>query len=41
MGAVFRPFAITLACALLASLVVAVTVIPMLAKILVLRGAKT
>ncbi|MUG71164.1 efflux RND transporter permease subunit [Paenibacillus validus] len=40
VGAVFRPFAITLACALLASLVVAVTVIPMLAKILVLRGAK-
>ncbi|MED4603795.1 efflux RND transporter permease subunit [Paenibacillus validus] len=40
VGAVFRPFAITLACALLASLVVAVTVIPMLAKILVLRGAR-
>ncbi|MGG6310462.1 efflux RND transporter permease subunit [Paenibacillus macerans] len=37
-GQLFRPFAITLACAMLASLLVALTVIPMLAKLLVLRG---
>ncbi|GAA3411717.1 efflux RND transporter permease subunit [Paenibacillus hodogayensis] len=37
VGEVFRPFALTLACALLSSLVVALTVIPMLAKLLVLR----
>ncbi|MFE5320405.1 efflux RND transporter permease subunit [Paenibacillus sp. NPDC056579] len=37
-GEFFRPFAITLACALLASLLVALTVIPMMAKLLVLRG---
>lgn len=39
-GQLFRPFAITLVCAMLASLLVALTVIPMLAKLLVLRGAK-
>ncbi|MFD1176546.1 efflux RND transporter permease subunit [Paenibacillus puldeungensis] len=39
-GQLFRPFAITLACAMLASLLVALTVIPMLAKLLVLRGGK-
>ncbi|WP_010492022.1 efflux RND transporter permease subunit [Paenibacillus elgii] len=38
IGDVFRPFAITLSVALLASLLVAVTVIPMLAKLLVLRS---
>lgn len=37
VGEVFRPFALTLACALLSSLIVALTVIPMLAKLLVLR----
>lgn len=39
LGEMFRPFAITLAAALLSSLLVAVTVIPMLAKLLVL-GSK-
>lgn len=39
LGEVFRPFAITLSVALLSSLLVAVTVIPMLAKLLVL-GSK-
>ncbi|MFD0695851.1 efflux RND transporter permease subunit [Paenibacillus sp. GCM10027628] len=38
VGGFFRPFAITIACALLSSLLVALTVIPMLAKILVLRS---
>ncbi|MEF2968779.1 efflux RND transporter permease subunit [Paenibacillus sp. M1] len=38
-GQMFRPFAITLSTAMLASLLVALTVIPMLAKLLVLRGA--
>ncbi|NEW08682.1 efflux RND transporter permease subunit [Paenibacillus sp. SYP-B3998] len=38
VGGFFKPFAITLACALLASLLVALTVIPMLAKLLVLRS---
>ncbi|SDO28545.1 Multidrug efflux pump subunit AcrB [Paenibacillus sp. yr247] len=38
VGGFFRPFAITLACALLSSLLVALTVIPMLAKLLVLRS---
>ncbi|MDQ1913048.1 efflux RND transporter permease subunit [Paenibacillus sp. GD4] len=38
LGEIFRPFAITLAVALLSSLIVAVTVIPMLAKIMVLRS---
>jgi len=38
-GQLFRPFAITLACALMASLLVALTVIPMLAKLLVLKQA--
>ncbi|TDL51691.1 efflux RND transporter permease subunit [Paenibacillus dendritiformis] len=38
-GQLFRPFAVTLSCAILASLAVALTVIPMLAKLLVLRSA--
>lgn len=38
VGSFFSPFAITIACALLSSLLVAVTVIPMLAKLLVLRS---
>ncbi|WP_139492119.1 efflux RND transporter permease subunit [Brevibacillus dissolubilis] len=38
VGEVFRPFAITLAVALLSSLLVAVTVIPMLAKLLVMNS---
>lgn len=37
LGEVFRPFALTLACALLSSLVVALTVIPMLAKLMVMK----
>lgn len=37
VGEIFRPFAITLATALMASLLVALTVIPMLAKVLVLK----
>jgi multidrug efflux pump subunit AcrB len=40
VGQVFRPFALTLSCALLASLLVALTVIPMLAKIMVMRNGK-
>ncbi|MFE5322023.1 efflux RND transporter permease subunit [Paenibacillus sp. NPDC056579] len=40
LGDLFRPFAITLSAALLSSLIVAVTVIPMLAKLLVLRSGK-
>jgi multidrug efflux pump subunit AcrB len=40
VGELFRPFAITVACALIASLVVALTVIPMMAKLLVLRSDK-
>lgn len=40
IGEVFRPFAITLATALMASLLVALTVIPMLAKLLVLTDKK-
>ncbi|WP_281888009.1 efflux RND transporter permease subunit [Paenibacillus sp. YYML68] len=40
LGEVFRPFAITLGVALLSSLLVAVTVIPMLAKLLVLKSKK-
>ncbi len=40
VGEVFRPFALTLACALLASLLVALTVIPMLAKLLVMKSRK-
>lgn len=39
-GQLFRPFAITLACAMLASLLVALTVIPLLAKLLVLHSGK-
>lgn len=38
LGDLFRPFAITLSAALLSSLIVAVTVIPMLAKLMVLRS---
>ncbi|CAH1207797.1 Swarming motility protein SwrC [Paenibacillus plantiphilus] len=41
IGGFFRPFALTVACALLASLLVALTVIPMLAKLMVLRGWKS
>jgi len=40
IGGLFRPFAVTVACALLASLLVALTVIPMLAKLMVLRDEK-
>ncbi|MBO9600728.1 MAG: efflux RND transporter permease subunit, partial [Cohnella sp.] len=40
IGEVFRPFALTLVCALLSSLLVALTVIPMLAKLLVMRSSK-
>ncbi|ULL17529.1 AcrB/AcrD/AcrF family protein [Paenibacillus sp. H1-7] len=40
LGEVFRPFAITLVVALMSSLLVALTVIPMLAKLLVLRSKK-
>jgi multidrug efflux pump subunit AcrB len=40
VGGFFRPFAVTVACALLASLLVALTVIPMMAKLLVLRSGK-
>ncbi|MEC0229012.1 efflux RND transporter permease subunit [Paenibacillus alba] len=38
IGGFFRPFALTIACALLSSLIVALTVIPMLSKLLVLRS---
>ncbi|WP_240420722.1 efflux RND transporter permease subunit [Paenibacillus periandrae] len=38
VGEVFRPFALTLICALLASLLVALTVIPLLVKLMVLKG---
>lgn len=38
VGEFFRPFALTIACALLSSLIVALTVIPMLSKLLVLRS---
>lgn len=38
VGGFFRPFALTIACALLSSLIVALTVIPMLSKLLVLRS---
>lgn len=40
IGGFFRPFALTVACALMASLLVALTVIPMLAKLMVLRSNK-
>ncbi|MCR8634899.1 efflux RND transporter permease subunit [Paenibacillus radicis (ex Xue et al. 2023)] len=40
LGEVFRPFAITLVCALMSSLIVALTVIPMLAKLLVMNSKK-
>jgi multidrug efflux pump subunit AcrB len=40
VGEVFRPFALTLVCALLSSLLVALTVIPMLAKIMVMKSSK-
>lgn len=38
VGQVFRPFAITVVCALLASLVVAVTIIPLMSKLVLLRS---
>lgn len=38
VGEVFRPFALTLICALLSSLLVALTVIPMLTKLMLLKG---
>lgn len=40
LGEIFRPFAITVVVAMLSSLIVAVTVIPMLAKLLVLKQQK-
>ncbi|WP_169084682.1 efflux RND transporter permease subunit [Paenibacillus sp. PL91] len=40
VGEMFRPFALTVSCALLASLLVALTVIPMMTKLLVLRSRK-
>jgi multidrug efflux pump subunit AcrB len=40
LGDIFRPFAITLVVALMSSLIVALTVIPMLAKLLVLHSDK-
>ncbi|WNR46484.1 efflux RND transporter permease subunit [Paenibacillus roseipurpureus] len=40
VGEVFRPFAITLVVALLSSLLVALTVIPMLAKLMVLKSKR-
>lgn len=40
VGKVFMPFAITVAVALLSSLIVAVTIVPVMAKLLVLRGKK-
>ncbi|WP_372632211.1 efflux RND transporter permease subunit [Cohnella sp.] len=40
IGALFRPFAITVSIALLASLLVSLTVIPMLAKLMVLNNVK-
>ncbi|PZE21507.1 efflux RND transporter permease subunit [Paenibacillus xerothermodurans] len=40
LGDIFRPFAITLVVALMASLIVALTVIPMLAKLMVLKSNK-
>ncbi|MBD0379227.1 efflux RND transporter permease subunit [Paenibacillus sedimenti] len=40
VGEVFRPFAITLVVALMSSLIVALTVIPMLAKLMVLKNKK-
>ncbi|PZE22893.1 efflux RND transporter permease subunit [Paenibacillus xerothermodurans] len=41
LGEVFRPFAVTLSVALLSSLLVALTVIPMLAKMMVMKGKVT
>ncbi|MGA9173451.1 MAG: efflux RND transporter permease subunit, partial [Thermoactinomyces sp.] len=40
VGKVFYPFALTVAIALLCSLIVAVTIVPVLAKIMLLRGTK-
>ncbi len=40
VGEMFRPFALTVSCALLASLLVALTVIPMMTKLLVLGSRK-
>lgn len=38
VGEVFKPFALTIVCAIMSSLLVALTVIPMLSKLLVLRS---
>ncbi|MCU6798205.1 efflux RND transporter permease subunit [Paenibacillus sp. WQ 127069] len=40
LGDIFRPFAITLIVALMSSLIIALTVIPMLAKLMVLKSNK-
>lgn len=40
IGEVFYPFALTVAIALLSSLLVAVTLVPVMAKLMLLRGAK-
>jgi CzcA family heavy metal efflux pump len=40
VGEVFRPFAVTVVCSLLASLLVAVTVVPLMTKLLLLRSTK-
>jgi multidrug efflux pump subunit AcrB len=40
VGKVFYPFALTVAIALLCSLIVAVTIVPVLSKIMLLRGTK-
>jgi multidrug efflux pump subunit AcrB len=40
IGDIFRPFAITIVVAMMASLIVALTIIPILAKLLVLSGGK-
>lgn len=38
VGAYFRPFSVTVVCALLASLLVAVTVVPLMAKLMILHS---
>lgn len=38
VGEIFRPFALTVVCALLASLLVAVTIVPLFAKLMILRS---
>jgi len=40
VGEVFKPFALTVAISLLCSLIVAVTIVPVLAKLMLLRGTK-